>query len=170
MIDSSSENHPLGVKKSKFQTASRLFRIWRLKFNDPSLNPATEVNKLLKYPSASTKKFNGPNFLDSHVTISKPHMISALDLVIVSLALLPPLIISFMNQCSYSCYFNGHPASHYWEHEKCKTPSFDEREQAEIIVAEVKSIFDDPNQIFFTLSQSEISSKILHSRTRDPGK
>lgn len=114
-----------------------------IEVDDPSPNPATEVNKLLKYPSAP-KKNSGPNFLDSHVTVSKPHVISAPDLCI-----LPH--ISNMNHRSYSCCFNGHSESHYWEHEKCKTPCFfvlpDEREQAEIIVAEVRSVFDEPNRM-----------------------
>ena len=53
------------------------------------------------------------------------------------------------------------------QHDKCKTPCFfvlpDEREQAEIIVAEVRSVFDDPNRMGVALSGSESSSNILHS-------
>lgn len=101
------------------------------------------------------------------MTISKLHVISAPDLFIVSLALSLSLIISNMNHRSYSCCFNGHSESHYWEREKCKTPCIfvlpDERKQAKIIVAEVRSVFDDPNRMAFALSESESSSKILHS-------
>lgn len=72
-----------------------------------------------------------------------------------------------MNHRSYSCCFNGHSESHYWEHEKCKAPCFfvlpDETEQAEIIVAEVRSVFDDPNRMAFAPSEPESSSKILRS-------
>ena len=155
--------HPSGVKECKFRTASPYLAI---EVNDSSPNPAIEVN--------IKKKISGPNFLDSHMTVLKLHVISAPNLCIVSLALSLPLIISNMNHRFYSCCFNGHSESHYREHEKCKTACFfvlpDEREQAEIIVAEVKSVFDNPNRMAFAINKSELSSKILHSWTHDPGK